>query len=199
MAGAIDVARPEDTGVIENLDRGKPLVYCSLGSDARFYPDAEQFFRAVAEASRLRPDWQWVLSVGPHSDPSPWAAGKNLAAVQWAPQMALLRMASVMVTHGGLNSMLECIHFEVPMVVAPAMRDQPGNMARAVALGIALGVRMKGLRAAPLAASIEQAMHSAGMRRRLAAVKQAIAGENGLAAVELVESLACAGGKGMAR
>jgi len=199
MAGSIDVLRPEDGGVMEKLDRGQPLVYCSLGSDARFYPDAAGFFRAVAEASRLRPEWQWVLSVGPHSDPSAWAAGKNLAVVKWAPQMALLQIASVMVTHGGLNSILECIHFGVPMVVTPAMRDQPGNMARAVAQGIALGVRIKGLRAAQLAALIEQAMHSAEMRRRLAAVKQAIAAEDAVAAVELVESLASGGGKGMSR
>lgn len=199
MAGLIDVRRPEDTSVKEKLDRGKPLVYCSLGSDARFYPDAPSFFRAVADASRLRPEWQWVLSVGPHSDPSAYAAGNNLAVVKWAPQMALLGFASVMVTHGGLNSMLECIHFGVPMVVAPAMRDQPGNMARAVAQGIAVGVRMKGLRAAQLAASIEQAMHSTGMRQRLAEVKQAIAAEDAMAAVKMVESLASGGGEDMSR
>jgi len=87
----------------------------------------------------------------------------------------------------------------VPMVVAPAMRDQPGNMARAVAQGIAVGVRMKGLRAAQLAAPIEQAMHSTGMRQRLAEVKQAIAAEDAMAAVKMVESLASGGGEDMSR
>jgi len=199
VTSVIDVARPEDAAVMKELDRGKPLVYCSLGSDARFYPAAAHFFRAVAEASRLRPEWQWVLSVGPHSDPSAYAGGKNLTVVKWAPQMALLQIASVMVTHGGLNSILECIHFGVPMVMAPATRDQPGNMARAVAEGIALGVRMKRLRAAQLATTIEQAMHSTEMRQRLAAKKRAIAAENGQAAVELVEALASGGREETAR
>ena len=29
-------------------------------------------------------------------------------------------------------SIMECIHFQVPMVIIPGLRDQPGNMARAV-------------------------------------------------------------------
>jgi len=191
LAGVIDGFRPEDTGLLDQLNRGKPLVYCSLGSDSHLYPHSTHFFDIVAEASRLRPQWQWVLSVGPHVDPDHFRAGANLAVVKWAPQMALLHNAAVMVTHGGLNSVMECIHLGVPMVVVPGLRDQPGNMVRAVSHGVAVGASMRGLQAHQLAAKVAYAMGSQEMRRALAKLRESIATENGLpAALELLESLA---------
>jgi UDP:flavonoid glycosyltransferase YjiC (YdhE family) len=114
-----------------------------------------------------------------------------MAVIKWAPQMALLHNAAVMVTHGGLNSVMECIHLGVPMVVVPGLRDQPGNMVRAVSHGVAVGASMKGLQAHQLAAKVAYAMGSEEMRRALAKLRDSIATENGLlAALELLESLA---------
>jgi len=190
LGGMVDAERPEDGSLLARLDPEKPLVYCSLGSDAHFYPHSEHFFRTVCTAAGLRRDWQWVLSVG-----SEGAAGRhrgtsdNLHVVSWAPQLALLCRAEVMVTHCGLNSVLECIHFGVPIVAVPGLRDQPGNMARAVHHGIALAAKMKELTAEQLAALIDRAMHSEELRQALSRVKCAIEEENGLpAAIELVES-----------
>ncbi len=190
LGGMIDLERREDTSLLEGLDVGKPLVYCSLGSDARFYPYAPHFFRTVVAAARLRSDWQWVLSVGSQQEADRHRVdGSNLLLVAWAPQLAVLRQAAAMVTHGGIHSVQECVHFEVPMVVVPAMRDQPGNMARAVYHGIATGAKMKGLKPDQLVALIDQSMHSTEIRRSLSRMKDSIGAENGLdAVIELVES-----------
>ena len=192
LAPTINEHRPEDTSALTRLDRRKPLVFCSLGSESHLCWRAPRFFRTVAAASRLQPDWQWVLSVGPKGDPARCGEpGPNLLVLNWAPQYALLRDAAVMVTHGGLNSILECIHFGVPMVVVPGMRDQPGNMARAIHHGIALGANMGTLTPQQLVKLIAQAMHSPALRPALARMKNAIAAENGLpAAMELYESVA---------
>jgi UDP:flavonoid glycosyltransferase YjiC (YdhE family) len=115
--------------------------------------------------------------------------GSNLLVVKWAPQLSILQRAAVMVTHGGMNSIMECIHFTVPMVIVPGLRDQPGNMARAVHHRIAVAARMKDITAGQLVGLIESAMHNADLRQALSRMKDRIAAETGMeAAVELIEA-----------
>src|SRR5258706_14217271 len=49
----------------------------------------------------------------------------------------------MMITHGGLGSIKECILFGVPMMVFPLGRDQPRNAARVVyhRLGLRADIR----------------------------------------------------------
>ncbi len=51
-------------------------------------------------------------------------------------QLEVLSRAKLMLTHGGLNSVQECIHFGVPMLVVPIKHDQLGIAARVRELGI---------------------------------------------------------------
>jgi zeaxanthin glucosyltransferase len=193
----VDLNRKEDASLLDELDPQKPLLYCSLGSAARYYPHSGHFFRTVVAASALRKDWQWVLSVGSQevdrlsdmrSDLESNLAS-NIAIVKWAPQLSILQRAAVMVTHGGMNSIMECIHFRVPMVIVPGLRDQPGNMARAVHHGIALTAGMKDITPERLVKLIENAMHNADIRQALTRMKDRIAAESGMeAAVELIEA-----------
>jgi hypothetical protein len=186
----VDLSRKEDATLLEKLYPEKPLVYCSLGSASRYYPHSSHFFRTVVAASRQRQDWQWVLSVGTEQEVDRLAnPGSNLLVVKWAPQLSILQRAAVMVTHGGMNSIMECIHFTVPMVIVPGLRDQPGNMARAVHHGIAVAARMKDITAGQLVGLIESAMHNADLRQALSRMKDRIAAETGMeAAVELIEA-----------
>jgi UDP:flavonoid glycosyltransferase YjiC (YdhE family) len=186
----VDLRRKEDATLLKELDPEKPLVYCSLGSVSRYYPHSGHLFRTVAAASRQRKDWQWVLSVGTGQDVDGFGdQGSNLLVVKWAPQLSLLQRAAVMVTHGGINSIMECIHFTVPMVIVPGLRDQPGNMARALHHRIAVTGSMKDITAVELVKLIENAMHNAGLRQALSEMKDRIAAEAGMeAAVELIEA-----------
>jgi UDP:flavonoid glycosyltransferase YjiC (YdhE family) len=69
------------------------------------------------------------------------------------------------------------------------LRDQPGNMARAVHHGIALTARMKDITPGQLVELIENAMHNADIRQALSRMKERIAAESGMeAAVELIEA-----------
>jgi UDP:flavonoid glycosyltransferase YjiC (YdhE family) len=87
----------------------------------------------------LRPDWQLVLGTGAnlsvtdfHSIPS------NALLVNFVPQLEMLKRASIMITHGGFNSIKECIFFGVPMIVFPIIRDHPAITARVVYHGLGL-------------------------------------------------------------
>jgi zeaxanthin glucosyltransferase len=186
----VDLGRQEDATLLEQLNPEKPLVYGSLGSVPGYYPHSGRFFRTVVAASRQTKDWQWVLSVGTQAEVDRLRdASPNLVVVKWAPQLSMLRRAAVMVTHGGINSIMECIHFAVPMVIVPGLRDQPGNMARAVHHGIAVTATMKDITAGQLVKMIENAMHNVDLRRALLRMKDRIAAETGMeAAVELIEA-----------
>jgi UDP:flavonoid glycosyltransferase YjiC (YdhE family) len=122
------------------VDERKPLLYCSLGSESYQYEQSANLFRAIIEAMREKPDWQVVLAMGRQMAASLFhAVPENVLLVNWAPQLEMLKRASIMITHGGLGAVKECIFFGVPMIVFPCKWDQPSNAARVVARG--LGVR----------------------------------------------------------
>lgn len=121
------------------LDEKKPLVLCVLGSQAHLHKRRDVFFTEVGKAAKRRDDLQFVLAVGPDLPPS--ALG-DLAAdtivAHRVPQLELLERASLMITHGGLGSIKECLYDGVPMVLFPLHFDQPGNAARVAHHGAGL-------------------------------------------------------------
>ena len=174
----VDTERFEELLEEEAIDRNKPVVFCSLGSSAFFYPHARRFFEAAVGASRIREDWQFILHTGDYQDADKLRpCGTNLLIRQRVPQLAILREASVMVTHGGLNSIMEGIHFGVPMVIVPGMRDQPGNAARAVHHGIGLASSMSRITPEKLVKLISRAMDNDGIKKALATMQKKISEE----------------------
>lgn len=125
----------------ERLDKNRHLIYCALGSliclnKTEYY----NFFQNIIEVSKIYDEWQWVLAVGKTLDESDFdSVPPNVIIVQQTPQLDLLKRAYLAITHGGSNSVKECILFGVPMVVFPLAFDQPGITARVVFHG--LGVK----------------------------------------------------------
>lgn len=175
----VDLERREEPLPSGAIDTTKPLVYCSLGSSATFYPHSKRFFLAVLEAAKLRPDWQFVVHLGNYVNCFDKVA-PNAYVGNRVPQMALLQSASVMVTHAGANSVMECIANQVPMVVCPGMRDQPGNAARAVANGLAVQEDMAKITAESIIAKIDYAMNARSLRENLATMSRKIDEEQGM-------------------
>jgi zeaxanthin glucosyltransferase len=111
----------------ERLTR-KPLIYASMGT---LLNGREQIYREILESIRQCPDLQAVLSIGKtvrreDLEPIP----ENAIVVPRAPQLELLRRASLCITHAGLNTALEALANGVPMVAIPVGFDQPGVAAR---------------------------------------------------------------------
>src|SRR5579875_432851 len=122
----VDLKRTEHSFNWQSIDAARPLIYCSLGSQCDIELDTSTaFFKVVLEAFAARPDWQLILSVGKGFDlgklsPLP----SNVLTSRWVPQIEVLSRASLMITHGGLGTVRECLLLEVPMLVFPLMRDQ---------------------------------------------------------------------------
>jgi zeaxanthin glucosyltransferase len=107
---------------------GEPVVYASMGTILNGRVDV---FRTIVAALAKHRDMQLVLSVGNQIDstqirPVPG----NAILVQRAPQLELLKKASLCITHAGLNTVLESLARGVPQVAIPVSFDQPGVAAR---------------------------------------------------------------------
>lgn len=125
----------------QRLDETRPLILCALGTylwfDKDFY---RRFFRVLVDLARSKPEWQWVAATGRLvAEQDLGDLPDNFIAMESIPQLALLRRAHMMITHGGTNTIRECVYFGVPMVSFPFGGDHPGNTARIVYHG--LGVK----------------------------------------------------------
>lgn len=115
-------ARPETSSP-------RPLVYCSLGS---YWGTDVAFLRKVIAVFARRREWDLVLGLGGKlAAASLDSLPPNAVALEWAPQLEILELADGALTHGGINTINECIARGVPVVVYSTNRvDQNGCAAR---------------------------------------------------------------------
>jgi UDP:flavonoid glycosyltransferase YjiC (YdhE family) len=102
---------------LQPLPAGVPVIYASFGSQIYHWPHI--FDKLIAAAARLSS--HIVLSMGDlaRRDPPP-----HCHMYSYAPQLQVLRHASVFITHGGANSVMEAITASVPMLISPMCNDQ---------------------------------------------------------------------------
>jgi MGT family glycosyltransferase len=113
---------------------GKPLIYASMGTLVNGLKDV---YRTILEAASEFPDMQVVLSVGCNVDPNDLGPiPANTIVVPSAPQIELLKRATLCITHAGLNTSLEALAQGVPLVAIPIGYDQPGVASRIAYHGV---------------------------------------------------------------
>ena len=115
----------------------RKIIYAGFGSV--FSTDLDLLKRLV-QAVADRRDWDLVITLSDRV--SRGALGKlpdTVLALPWVPQLRVLRDADVCVTHGGINTIDECVSCGVPMLVYCGHEtDMAGNTARVVHHGIGL-------------------------------------------------------------
>jgi MGT family glycosyltransferase len=165
---------------------GEPLIYASMGT---LQNGLENVFRAIAEAVTLDRDVQLVLSVGNHLNPEQIGPlPSNTILVQRAPQLELLKRASVCITHAGLNTALEALAQGVPLVAIPVTVDQPGVAARIAEKKTGLVVPLKDLTGPRLSLLLDQVLNDSTYRDNARYFQKAIAETNGVSkAADLLE------------
>jgi MGT family glycosyltransferase len=98
-----------------------PRLYVSLGAHGSAWP---RFFGMCFEAF-ADTAWQVFVSTSSHLDPASLGpAPANVTVRSHASQLELLRRVDAFVTHAGMSSTLESLHFGVPMVAIPLTDDQ---------------------------------------------------------------------------
>ncbi|MDY6898687.1 MAG: glycosyltransferase, partial [Cyanobacteriota bacterium] len=133
----------------------KPLIYASMGTlQNRLVP----VFYKIAEACEGL-DAQLVISLGGSAKPEslPNLPGNPLV-VEYAPQLKLLEKATLMITHAGMNTTMECLKHGVPMVAIPVANDQPGVAARIAWNGAGEAIALKKLTVSKLRETIKRVL-----------------------------------------
>jgi zeaxanthin glucosyltransferase len=154
----------------ERLD-GRPLIYASLGT---LQNGSEAIFRMIADACAGL-DSQLLISLGGGLDPA--VLGKlagNPVVVRFAPQLEILKRAALVITHAGLNTVLESLSEGVPLVAVPLGNDQPGVAARVKARGAAVVVPRRRLNRARLRAAVLLVLQEARYREAARALQRSI-------------------------
>jgi zeaxanthin glucosyltransferase len=183
--------RPEPPFPLDQIPQSAPLAYCALGGFQWRPRRADlRFFRAAVGAARLMPQWRWVIVVGDIAraeEPAP--IPDNATIVRFAPQIALLRRAHVMIGHAGANSFKESVMLGVPAVLFPLGADQPGVAARAAHHGVALRSRFEAVSAVRLKGLAEEAADSPYIRAQLERLRKRFLAEDAAQrALQVVES-----------
>lgn len=163
----------------------RPLVLVSMGSA---YTADPGFYRACAAAfgdggRRV------VLALGGHLDPAELGElPEGVEAHAWVPQLAVLRRASLFVTHAGMGGCSEGLATGVPMIAVPRAVDQFSNAAMLAAAGVGLvldaeEVTVERLRRAASSLDDEE------VRRRCAAAADELAAAGGASrAADVIEA-----------
>jgi len=126
---------PKEFGFVKT---DKPVVYISLGTVLK---GAVSFFQNCVDAFSQE-DVDVIISVGQKFDVRKLKnVPSNVHIYSSVPQLQVLQMADVFVTHGGMNSVSESLVYGVPMVVIPFVSDQPVNARCIEKLGV--GKRME--------------------------------------------------------
>ena len=112
----------------ERLD-GRPLIYASLGT---LQNQKTNLYKCFVEACA---DLDVQLVIAGRSPESLGPLPENVIAAAYAPQLELLEKASLTLTHGGLNTVLDSLSYGVPMILVPLTYEQPAIAARVVRIG----------------------------------------------------------------
>lgn len=164
---------------------GQPIIYASLGSIQNRKYD---IFHQIATACQDL-DVQLVMPHGGGMDAEQVASlpGTPLV-VDYAPQREILAQASLTITHGGMNTVLDSLSYGVPLVAVPITFEQPGTGARIRWTGVGEAIPLARLTPSRLKSAIQQVRTSPTYAARASIVQQAIQQAGGIRrAADLIE------------
>lgn len=117
------------------IDKQRPFFFASLGT---LQGDRLKLFERIAKACK-RLDGQLLIA---HCGKLDAAQERRLIdcgatwVTDFAPQQWALEQADAVITHGGLNTVMDAIAARTPMLVLPIAFDQPGVAARVAYRGV---------------------------------------------------------------
>jgi MGT family glycosyltransferase len=169
---------------VENI--GEPIVYASMGTVQTGNAD---IFQIIAASVSKHKGLQLVLSIGNILNAKEIGrVPSNAIVVNNAPQLELLKRASVCITHAGLNTVLEALTQGVPQIAIPVTHDQPGVAARIANKKTGKTTSLDGLNPLHLLRLLDEVLRNSIYRDNSRAIQQAITKKNGLCvAADLLE------------
>ena len=148
-----------------------PVVYISLGTVIK---GAVSFFQNCLEAFRDE-NIDVIISVGKNFDSRKLKnIPSNIHIYKSVPQLEVLNMVDVFVTHGGMNSVSEALVYGVSMVVIPFVSDQPVNAQCIEKLGVGKRLEYSEVNKDTLKEYVQSVLLDADMKENIAKVQKLI-------------------------
>ena len=112
------------------------------------------------------PDYATLVLVADELGPLP----DHVLACRYAPQLALLPRTAAFITHGGANSVMEALHFGVPLLISPVCNDQFHQAHFVERAGAGRALDLSRSTVAECRRTLELLLYDEGTRRNLARV-----------------------------
>jgi zeaxanthin glucosyltransferase len=189
---AIDTERRDCDFPWHLLADEKPLIYCTVGTLATFKYSRQsaQIFQTFMDALAQRPTWQGVVTIGRYMKAEDFRCPANVLIVREAPQLELLKRASLMIAHGGIGGVKEAVFMGVPMVLIPLCYDEPGNAARVVYHGLGLREQIESISALKLGRLMDTVLEDPSYSARVKLMsRKFIDLESRAPAIEIIERM----------
>ncbi|CAK1594081.1 unnamed protein product [Parnassius mnemosyne] len=153
---------PEELkNIMERSKNG--VIYFSMGSNVRSRDIPDQMkTKLIKIFSQLEQTVLWKLEEEFPDLP------KNVHILKWAPQQSILAHPNciMFITHGGLLSITEAVHFGVPIIGIPVFADQFANVKRAVKKGFAKQVDLSKSMAEDIDDAIQELLRNLSYRNK---------------------------------
>lgn len=135
--GPLRLALSDEPALNVPVATGRPFVFASLGT---LQGDRFGLFERIAEGCRELDVQLLIAHCGRLEARHETRLLKAGAAwvTDFAPQRAVLARADALITHAGLNTVLDALEAGVPSLALPIAFDQPGVAARVVHAGVGL-------------------------------------------------------------
>lgn len=146
----------------------RPLIFASLGT---LQGHRYRLFRTIARACQQL-DARLIIAHcgGLNARQTAKLAFGGAMVMDFADQAAVMRSADVVITHGGLNTVMDAIASATPLLVIPLAFDQPGVAARVAWHEIGKRVS-RFASSATLAKNLHELLVNDRYRQRLAAMQ----------------------------
>ncbi len=119
-----------------------PIIYVSMGTVFNF--ENSDLFQVIVEACKsFLSTHSVIVSTGDEKTYAKYSKSSqnNVIFVPHAPQIEILKRAHLFITHAGMNSVSEAIHYAVPFICIPLFADQ-NFVAWRVADELGIGIRL---------------------------------------------------------
>jgi MGT family glycosyltransferase len=167
------------------LDGDGALIYLSLGSLGS--ADVELMETLIASLGRT--SHRYVVSKGPQHDA--YELAPNMWGEEFLPQVSVLPEVDLVITHGGNNTVTECVHHGKPMVVLPIFWDQHDNAQRVQETRFGVRLPTYSFADDELAGAIDGLLADRDLARRLEDTSARLRRRPGnLRAADLIENVA---------
>lgn len=155
-----------------SVDRARPMVYCSFGSQIERYPTAEENLKVIIAAAANWREFQFVINAGRLATKLQILSTPDTLIVPRAPQVSILKLASAMISHGGFGSVKDCVRSETPMLLIPQRWDQFLNARRVLHHRLGLSLDNNSPTVESIRASIVSILANGEIRRSLSAMAE---------------------------